>query len=144
MRRGARPQINVAESQRIERARVGFIIVREEFGFVGGDVDARRTVALAALAGEAEIERVLDLFTLPAIFDDFTLCHLPQQVGTAASGVFFFASGAEAWTHHTAFVAAALAYSDALQSDGGEAAVVVNKLEVSFRLPGIIAGAKAE
>ena len=59
IRREARPQVDVAKSVGAARAHAVFVIMREKFGFVGGDVDADGAIALAAFAGEAEIERLL-------------------------------------------------------------------------------------
>src|SRR5580692_4944157 len=116
----------------------------EELGFVGGYVDADWTFGFASLAGQAEVERVLDFFAAPAVLDDFTLRHLPKQVSTAAGGVFLFAGGAVAGAHHPAFIVAALAYTYAAQSCLGEAAVVGGELEIGFRFPGSVRGAEAE
>src|ERR1700686_5057511 len=66
----ARPQVDIAESVGAVRADAAFIIMREEFGFVGRDVDADRTIALASLAREAEVERVLDFLAAPAVAND--------------------------------------------------------------------------
>ena len=70
--------------------------------------------------------------------------HLPEQVSAAASGVLFVARDAEARTHHSAFVAAALADSDAAQRSGRQAAMVVGKFEMRLRLPWIVARAKSQ
>ncbi len=84
IRREPRPEIDIAEGVGIQRAHAAFVIVRKKFCFVGGDVNADRAVALAAFAGEAEIERVFDLFAAPSIADDGVaaigiLRHLPEQ-----------------------------------------------------------------
>src|ERR1700731_2326386 len=86
----ARPQVDVPEGIGAARAEAAFIVMREEFGFVGRDIDADRTVALASLAGEAEVERVFDFFAAPAVANNFTLSHLPEQVSAAARGVLLF------------------------------------------------------
>src|SRR5580704_11852348 len=67
VRREARPEIDVAKSVGIQRAHAAFVIVRKKFRFVGGDVDAYGTIALAAFAGEAEIEGSFYLFAAPSI-----------------------------------------------------------------------------
>ena len=41
------------------------VVVRQELGLVGGDVDPRRAVAQAALAGEAQVERLVDVVVVP-------------------------------------------------------------------------------
>src|SRR6202171_2812875 len=65
-------------------------------------------------------------------------------MGATAGGVLFVARNAEARTHDSAFVAAALADSDAAHGSSGQAAVVVGEFEMRLRLPGIIAGAAAK
>ena len=118
--------------------------MRQKFCFVSRDIDADRAIAFAAFAGKAEVERFLHRFVLPAVLDDISFRHLPKQVGTSASGVLFIARDAEAWTHYSAFVAAALADSDAAQRSSGQAAVVVGKFKMRHGLPGIIARAEPE
>ena len=113
MRRGAGPEVDVAEGVGAARSDAAFIVVRKKFGFVGGEVDAYRTLAFAALAGEAEIERFFYFFAAPAVANDFPLRHFPEQVGATAGAVFFFARGAIAGAHQATFFAAALAYADA-------------------------------
>ena len=114
--------------------------MREKFGFVGGDVDADRAVALASFAGEAEVERLFDFFAAPAVADDrifscWSLRHLPEQVSAAAGGVFLFVRGAVAGAHHAAFVAAAFADADAAQSGVRQAAVIVRETGSASRAP---------
>src|ERR1035441_3806240 len=92
----------------MQRTPVGFVVVREEFRFVGRDIDTHGAIALAAFAGEAEVERFFDGFALPAVFDEVSFRHLPEQVGAAASGVLFLARDAKARTHHSAGIVAAL------------------------------------
>ena len=64
------PEIDVAEGVGAARTNSAFVVVGEKFGFVGGDVDANGTVALASLAGETEIERLLDFFAAPSVAND--------------------------------------------------------------------------
>src|ERR1700674_3764355 len=118
--------------------------MRQKFRFVGRYIDPDRAIAFAAFAGQTKIERFLHRLVLPAVFDDVALRHLPEQVGAAAGGVLFVARDAKARTHDSAFVAAALADSNAAQGSGRQAAVVVGKFEMRLGLPGIIAGTEAE
>ena len=88
--------------------------MREKFSLISRDIDVHRTVAFAALAGKAEVERLLDLFAPPAIandpiFSEWALGHLPEQMSAAPRRVFFFVRGAVAGAHHAAVFAAALA-----------------------------------
>ena len=64
--------------------KTAFVVMREKFGLVGGDVDRDRTVVLAALASQTEIERPLDMGITPARGDYIALGHLPQQMRAPA------------------------------------------------------------
>src|SRR5258708_28224730 len=98
MRGQAGEQVDVTEKVGAARAHAAFVEVRKEFGFVGRDIDTDGAIAFASFASEAEIERLFHFFAAPSIADDFALRHLPQQVGAATSGVFFFARNAIAGT----------------------------------------------
>ena len=65
-------------------------------------------------------------------------------MGAAAGRVFLIAGHAKAGTHHSAFVVTTLADSDAAQGGVRHAAVVLRKLEMGGRVPGIVAGAEAK
>src|SRR5579862_135573 len=145
----ASPYVDVAEGVGAAGARAALIIMREEFGFVGGDVDADWAVALASLAGEAEVERLFDFFAAPAvandpIFSGWALRHVPEQVSAAAGGVLLFASDAIAGAHYAALFASALAYAHAAQGGEGQATVVGGKLEASHGFPGRVIRAEAK
>src|ERR1700733_1325692 len=135
-----RPEIDIAEGVGIQRAHAALIVVRKKFCFVCGDVDAYGAIALAAFAGEAEIEGSFDLFAAPSIADDGVaavgiLCHLPEQMSAAAGRVFFFVGGAPTGTHHAAFFAAAFANANATKSRMRKTAVIGRELEVRLGLP---------
>ncbi len=118
--------------------------MRQEFRFVSRNVDAHRAIALATLAGEAEVERFFHGFAFPAVFDEVAFGHLPKQVGATAGGVLFLTRDAVAWTHHSAGIVAAFADSHAAPGGRGQAAVVVGQVEVRLRLPGIVARAETQ
>src|SRR5579863_162916 len=123
--------------------------MRKKLGLVCGNVNAHGTIALASLTGETEVERVLDLLAAPAIANDaifsgLALGHFPEQVSAAAGGVLFFAGGAVAGTHDTAFVAAAFSHAHAAQGRVRQAALIGGKLEASCRLPGSIVRSQAK
>ena len=48
------------------------VVVRQELRLVRRHVDVHRAVALAALARQAQVERVVDLLALPSVGDDVT------------------------------------------------------------------------
>ena len=84
------------------------------------------------------------MLVAPSVANHVALGHLPEQVGTAARGMFFFASRAKARTHYSACVLAAFAYSHATQCSVRQAAMVFGKLEVGLRLPRFVVGAQAQ
>src|SRR5215467_6368233 len=138
------PKIDVAEGVGTHRPPPPFVVVGEELRLVGCDVDANRAIALTTFAGEAQVKRILDMLILPPFGDDFTLRHLPEQVGTTASRMLLFVGYAIARTHNAAFRAAALANSDTTQSGTSEAAMIFLIMKVSRRRPGFVIGPQAK
>ena len=61
MRRQPRPPVDQAHRVGVARPEPALVVVREELGLVGRHVDVHRALALAALAGQAQVERLLDL-----------------------------------------------------------------------------------
>ena len=106
------------------------VIVRQELGFVRRHVHVHRTIALASLAGEAQIERVENLFALPAVADHVAVHHLEKQAGAAARGMFFFHRGAVTRAHGALFLTPAFADADAPQRRMRETALVVDELKM--------------
>src|SRR6478752_5118330 len=100
---------------------MGFVIVREELGLVGGHVGMRRAVARATLAGEAPLQRVLDRLARPAIGDHLAAQHLGEQPRAAARRVALLARRAVARAHRAAPLGAALAHADAALELAAEA-----------------------
>jgi GNAT superfamily N-acetyltransferase len=96
-----------------------------ELRFHRRHVDLDRAVARAPLAGQAEVESVLDLIRLPAVGDDLALEHLEQQPGAATRRVLLLTRDHVARAHHGRGIGdAALAYPDAAQRVMGEVALV--------------------
>ena len=54
-------------------------MLAEELGLVGRHVDVHRAVALAALAGQAEVQRLLDVLVPPAALQRVALEHLEKE-----------------------------------------------------------------
>ena len=63
------------------------VVVGHELGLVGGHVDADRAVDLAALARQAQVERLLDRLRAPAAEVGVALKHLEQQPRPPPRGV---------------------------------------------------------
>ncbi len=78
VRCGAGPEVDVAEGVGAAGADAAFIIMREEFGFVGGDVDADGAIAFASFAGQAEVEGFFHFFAAPAVANDRIFSWLAQ------------------------------------------------------------------
>ena len=87
-------------------------MVRQKLSFVGRDIYADWAIALASLAGKAQVEGGFHVWIAPLVANYVTAGHFPEQVCAAASGVLLFARDAEAGAHDAAFVLAAFAYTD--------------------------------
>src|SRR4051794_11620499 len=97
----------------MQRPRVLFVVVRQELGAIGRDVDVGRALRLARLARQAQVERSLDVLVGPAAANRLALEHLEQHAGTAARAVLFLERDHVAWTHRAVVLLAALPESDA-------------------------------
>src|SRR5207244_5458107 len=86
-RRGTRAPVDETHGVGAARAEAAFVVMRQEFGLVSGQVDIDRALALTALAGEAKVERLLYVFVLPTPVKRAALQHLKEQVGAAARRV---------------------------------------------------------
>src|SRR5690606_9468460 len=104
-----------------------------DLGLVRGHVDAGRAVGAARLAGQAQVERLLDLGGVPAAHER-AVGELLQHAGAAAGGV-LLVPGREVGRAHEAAggggVGAALADADAPVHRGGEVAAVVREREAA-------------
>ena len=84
---GERGQARPAEDQarRIRERRTGpsLIVVMEELGLVGGEIDPGRAVAFASFARQAEVEGLAHLVAPPTVREDVPGEHLEQQAGAA-------------------------------------------------------------
>ena len=88
-----RPMIHESEGVIAQGMAVVLVVVGEEFGLIGGDVDIDGTLGFAGLAGKAEIERLFYRFTRPFAGhgfagsfppEDIALKHLPEQMSASA------------------------------------------------------------
>ncbi len=137
-----RPFVDPSKRIRVNWTNSSFPVVRQEFGFVGGHVHVDRAVAFAAFACQTKVERFLDMFIAPSIADHVAMHHLPEQVGPAAGRVHFFARDHVAWAHSVlrafAVFTAAFSHSHTTQCGMREAAMIVGKLEIGGRIPGMV------
>ena len=126
------------------RSQAPFVVVREELGLIGRHVDVHRTVALAAFAGEAQVECVLDVRVLPALIERVAVQHLEEQARASARRVRLLPCGPVARAHRPALVPAAFADADTPNSRKREAPVVLWKTEVGQWLRGLIVRAQTQ
>ena len=61
------------------------VMVGHELRLVRGDVHLDGAVVLAALAGDAQVQRLKNGVAAPQVGQRFALQHFPQQAGPAAS-----------------------------------------------------------
>src|ERR687891_2068419 len=106
------------------------VVVREELGLVGGDVDTHRAVALAAFARKAEVEGRLHVRIAPAALPDrLAVQHLEEKVGPSARRMHLLARDHVARAHRSALGSPALADAEAALGRGREAPAVARKPE---------------
>src|SRR5690348_174498 len=116
----------------------------QKLRFVRGHINADGAIALAAFAGETQVERLLHVLVTPAILDDIFLSHLPEEMRPSTRGMLLLTRHAKARTHDAAFIAAALTHSNATQCGVRQTTVVFRKLKMGRRLPGIVVSAEAQ
>ena len=137
----------VDQPERVGVARAEPVLpaVVEELRLVGGHVDVDRAVVRAALAREAEVERLHHLVRLPAVGDDLAFEHLEQETRAAAGRVHLLARRHEGRAHDVDPVGrAALADADTADGRVREVAVVARVAELDLRPPRLVVGAEAE
>src|SRR5260370_846445 len=102
--RGARPGdlVDEPEGVGVAGSHPAPIVVMEELGLVGRQVDSCGALARTALAGEAQIEGARHLGAAPTRPHDVALQHLEEEAGTATSRVHLVTGHGEAGTHDPA------------------------------------------
>ena len=65
----ARKDVNIPEDEFTRRSQTTLVVVREKFRLVSGHIYAHGAIAFASFAGEAQVQRFLDSFVLPAVAD---------------------------------------------------------------------------
>src|SRR5215472_478255 len=127
-----------------QRPTPAVVIVRKKLRLISCDIHADRTIALAAFARQAEVQRRLHVRIVPPLADHLASGHLPKQMGAATSGVFLVPDNTKARAHHSTFVLAAFPNSNTSQSGLRNAPVIMRKLEVQLWLPGFVACSEPE
>ncbi len=144
-RRGdPRPPVDPSHRVGVPGPQPPLVVVRVELGLVGRHVNVDRALALATLAGQAEVERLADRLGLPQPFHRVALEHLEEQVGAAAGRMHVLLRDHVAGAHRPRILLAALAHADAALGGVREAAVVVGELEVRLHLDRVIARPHAQ
>src|SRR5690625_4361139 len=110
-------------------------VMVHELGLVGRHVDMHRAFALAALAGEAEIERIMHGLGAPALRHLVADQHLPEHARAATGGVFLAPCRHIAWAHQPFIMLAALADADATRGGLGDVIALLVKAEARRCLP---------
>ena len=123
----SRPSMDPSHGVRSDGAQSCRVVVRQKLGLVRRHVDVDRAVALASLAGEAQIECVFDRLVAPACRNLLTFEHLEEQTGPASRGVLLLARGHEARAHGATFHAPALSDSNAAQHRAIETAFIFDQ-----------------
>src|SRR6185369_7001463 len=127
----AHPSVSEAEGVGRARPEPALVVVGEELGLVGRHVDLHRAFPLARLAGEAEVERLLDLPVAPAAPERIPFQHLEEQAGPAAGRVLLLPGHPVARAHGAGVLLPAVAHPYAALGGAGEAPLVVpRELEV--------------
>lgn len=116
----------------------------QELGLVAGHVDVHGAVVLAALAGHAQVQSVLDVRIAPPACHLGAVEQLEQQVRPAAGRVLFLAGGLVAGAHDRAGVGPAGPDANAAGDRPGEVAAVVGEGEVRGQLPGPVMAPEPE
>ena len=87
--------------------------MREEFGLIGGHIDVDRAVALAALAREAQVERLFDVLILPPVLQRILFEHLEEQSRASTRGMHLLSRDHETRAHRAVLEPAAFSDADA-------------------------------
>ena len=124
--------VDPPERVRMTRSRPSLVVMREELRLQRRHVDTDRTVLRAALAGEAEVERLEHLLGPPEL-ELLPVDHLPEQSRAPARGVLLLARDHVAGTHHAAVRVATVADADAAERRVLEAAVILLEREVGLQ-----------
>src|ERR1700744_2477484 len=119
-----------------------FIIMGQEFGFVGRHVNVHGAIRLATFARQAKVQAFLYFLAVPAVTNNFTLEHLKEQPSTAPCGMAFLSRHHVARAHRARITSPTSADATATQQVFREIVPVVAVMKMRFRLPGIIIDSK--
>src|SRR5688500_2646026 len=78
------PPMYFAHRKRRARAPMLFVVMRQEFGFINGDVDLHGTFPFTAFTGQAQIESFSNGLALPTVFYGLAAQHFSEEPGASA------------------------------------------------------------
>src|SRR5438105_1798222 len=107
-----RPPVNPSHRVGRHRTPVVLVIMRKEFRFVGSHVDVDRAFRLARFASEAQVERLANMFVLPASGQRIPLEHFEKKSCASTRRMHLLMRDHIARTHRAACGLAAFADSD--------------------------------
>ena len=128
----------------MKRAPPALVIVGQKLGFIRSDVHVGRAFRFAGLAGETQVERLLNVLVLPCVMHDLALQDFEEHVRAAAGAVFFLERHHVAGTHRAGIMLAAFSQPDASNRRLGEGTAVVRKLKISFGVERFVVRSQAQ
>ncbi len=99
LRDHASPARQPSQGVVVARTDAALVALVGDSGLVAGHVDPCRAVAAAALAGEAEVERLVDLGGAPALGDDGAVHHLLEDASATPGGILLISCRLVAGAH---------------------------------------------
>ncbi len=140
----AGPVVNQPHHVGAARAQATLIVMGKKLCFVGRNIHVHRTLSLASLACQAEIQRGLHVLIVPAIPQHVSLQHFKKQMRAPACAVGLFTCDHITGAHRPAATSAACANSDAAQGRVREIALIFGELEVRLESGWIVCSAQAQ
>src|ERR1043165_3174539 len=99
--------MNPTEGKCTAWPQTSFIVMCEEFGFVGRHIHVDGTISFASLAGEAKVQCLFDVIASPTFVKHFAVHHFKQQSCSATGGMHLLTRHHVAGTHGPAALATA-------------------------------------
>src|SRR5438552_8564808 len=131
-RRQLRPAVDASKKMSMQGPGLAFVIMRKEFGAIGGDIHVRGAFRFARLAGKAKIERLLHMLISPGIADYLALQQLEKHVGAPASAVLLLHRDHVTGTHRAGMRFPAFSQAYAAHRCLGKGTAVIREVEMSF------------
>src|SRR4029077_2972278 len=117
----------------VPRPRSALVIMRKEFGPIGGDIHVGGAFRFTRLAGKAKIQRLLYVFVLPAVADHLALQQLKKHVSAPASAVLLLHCHHVTGAHRADMRLPAFSEPHATQGGFGKGTAVIREVKMGFR-----------